>query len=791
MKARMRQSWAEVIGRHLIAWLLAAPLGVLFLRTAAPDLTIGSTSLMTAAALLCFSLLFWNRWCVLITLTLLSASLFVFRDPIRSSLQDLADYFVWAGLHITGWQPMNPAYETAFHLTVCAALSLGTWLTALRFRLPTLAFGLVAGIAGYAYYFGDAKILLWTVPSITAAYLVAAQVDGSKKRYPRPAGRHLPRPILSLTAIPLMFLLAITPVWLLPADTTKLRSYPFIGWIDRLTDRFSFEWGQGGSRDVFSISSFGFYPDGTTLGGTVSPSSQPVLSVVADRPSLLRGTIHDTYTGDRWLRNTEPEEHRLDPTRQVPPDSQRIAFDLHLPNETQWQPDAVEGVLYDTLPYQIRMLTNSGSSLFTPGRVLRVLPETDFDVLYDDTGELYAQRSLRVRDFYTVDSRVMRVDDPAFQVLTEQVLNPPVDRQPLSSASVTADTDPEYLTACLQLPDTVPASVRNTAFEIVNGARNPYEAVLRIESFFQTGFAYSLVVPDVPSDTDFVAWFLESRVGYCTYYATATAVLARAVGIPARYVEGFAMPAGGQPQEDGTFEYLVTGRQAHAWCEIYLNGVGWVAVDATPGYDYALPTPTPTPTATVTPRPRPTTQPSDPTPTLPPPVTADDDTSLARRVFFLLVFVGVGAALFSFAGIWYKKRVQWYKVSSVRLRAGGDAAVLPYYWRAVTGLLAKIGYQSETSDTSFGYLDRVAASDRFPQEGGLDHQLRWLADRHVAAVYGEEIPLSDDLSRAQGILATVLRLYVKKRGRFRYYLVDLPFGRLWPRRTSPPSRHST
>ncbi len=786
MKARMRQSWTEVVARHLIAWLLAAPLGVLFLRTAAPDLSIAATFLATAAALICISLLFWNRWCVLITLTLLSASLFVFRDPIRSSLQDLADYFVWAGLHITGWQPMNPAYETAFHLSVCGVLSLGAWLTALRFRLPLPAFGLVAGIAGYAYYYGDDKILFWTIPPVTAAYLVTAQVAGSKKKYPRPVGKFLSRPVLSLTAIPLMLLVAITPVWILPADTTKLRSFPFIGWIDRLTDRFPFEWGQGGSRDVFSISSFGFYPDGTTLGGTVSPSSQPVLAVVAKRPSLLRGTIHDTYTGDRWLRTTDPEEYRLDPARQVPPDTQRIAFDLHLPNESAWPPDAVEGVLYDTLPYQIRMLTNTGSSLFTPGRMLRVLPDTDFDVLYDDTGELFAQRPLRVRDSYTVDSRVLRVDDPAFQALTEQIMGMPMGTQPLSADAVLAGTDLEYLQACLQLPDTLPASVRETAFEIANGTRNPYEAVLRIESFFQIGFAYSLVVPDVPQGSDFVAWFLESRVGYCTYYATATAVLARAVGIPARYVEGFAMPAGGQQQEDGRFEYLVTGRQAHAWCEVYLSGVGWVAVDATPGYDNALPTPTPTPTVTVTPRPEPTTRPSDPTPTLPPPDSGGDDTSGIRRVLYIFLLIGAGAALIFAVGCWYKKRVLWYKVSAVRLRTADDSGILPYYWHAVTGLLARIGYKPDTVDTTYGYLDRLAASGGLPQEGGLDHQLRWLADRHVAAVYGGEIPLSDDLSHAQGILAAVLRLYVKKRGRLRYYLVDLPLGRLWPKRSSPP-----
>jgi hypothetical protein len=60
--------------------------------------------------------------------------------------------------------------------------------------------------------------------------------------------------------------------------------------------------------------------------------------------------------------------------------------------------------------------------------------------------------------------------------------------------------------------------------------------------------------------------------------------MARAVGVPARYVEGFST-FGLTPEEDGSF--LITGEQAHAWCEVYLEGIGWIPVDATINYAQA------------------------------------------------------------------------------------------------------------------------------------------------------------------------------------------------------------
>lgn len=79
------------------------------------------------------------------------------------------------------------------------------------------------------------------------------------------------------------------------------------------------------------------------------------------------------------------------------------------------------------------------------------------------------------------------------------------------------------------------------------------------------------------SSVDFVSSFLlDTRKGYCTYFATAMTVMCRISGIPARYVEGFVA----DPDMNG--RAWVTGKQGHAWTEVYLAGFGWLTFDSTP-----------------------------------------------------------------------------------------------------------------------------------------------------------------------------------------------------------------
>ncbi len=88
---------------------------------------------------------------------------------------------------------------------------------------------------------------------------------------------------------------------------------------------------------------------------------------------------------------------------------------------------------------------------------------------------------------------------------------------------------------------------------------------------------YDLDVPALPEGEDAALWFLEgSGCGYCMHFATAGTVLLRAMGIPARYAAGYAVPVAAA----GTVQ--VPDSAAHAWVEIYLEGYGWYPVEMTP-----------------------------------------------------------------------------------------------------------------------------------------------------------------------------------------------------------------
>lgn len=95
-----------------------------------------------------------------------------------------------------------------------------------------------------------------------------------------------------------------------------------------------------------------------------------------------------------------------------------------------------------------------------------------------------------------------------------------------------------------------------------------------------------------PSDIgeDFVEHFLfDSGKGYCVHFASAATMLFRMYGVASRYVTGFvALPEEFVEQSDGTYVAQVTTETAHAWSEIYLDGAGWILVEATPGYQQAV-----------------------------------------------------------------------------------------------------------------------------------------------------------------------------------------------------------
>jgi len=104
------------------------------------------------------------------------------------------------------------------------------------------------------------------------------------------------------------------------------------------------------------------------------------------------------------------------------------------------------------------------------------------------------------------------------------------------------------------------------------------ELVLFIESYIKGAAEYNMDFPEYPQGCDTAVYFLkEAKSGVCRHFATSAVAMYRAIGIPARYTEGFSANAvAGE-------EYTITSERAHAWVEVYIDGLGWINVDPTGG----------------------------------------------------------------------------------------------------------------------------------------------------------------------------------------------------------------
>ena len=118
------------------------------------------------------------------------------------------------------------------------------------------------------------------------------------------------------------------------------------------------------------------------------------------------------------------------------------------------------------------------------------------------------------------------------------------------------------------------------AREITAGCESSYDKLSAIAGYLQKNYGYTTSPEPVPKGENFLDWLLfEKREGYCAWYATAAVLLSRSVGVPARYVQGYRTTLDG-----GVYKRLAP-EDAHAWCEGYIAGYGWITVEATPGFE--------------------------------------------------------------------------------------------------------------------------------------------------------------------------------------------------------------
>ena len=282
-----------------------------------------------------------------------------------------------------------------------------------------------------------------------------------------------------------------------------------------------------------------------SLGGPRTVRDIVVLDVSAPREGRYywRGAVYATYRRDRW-EAVETESMLLIPGRQVPGMARDARREPIIQTVTSYMPGRRTLVGASQLVSVNReaeaYIDRSGNAPLEFTRVFGVLP-------------------LEVDEQYAVTSLVSIADATSLR-------------------QAGADYPDWVSERYLQLPDSLPDRVRLLAEEITVGATNPYDKAVALERFLRTNILYDLEAPKPPSGRDYVDYLLfDSRRDYCNGYATAMAVMARSVGIPARVASGY-----GQGEYDTERRvFRVRENNAHTWVEVYFPDYGWIEFEPT------------------------------------------------------------------------------------------------------------------------------------------------------------------------------------------------------------------
>ena len=130
----------------------------------------------------------------------------------------------------------------------------------------------------------------------------------------------------------------------------------------------------------------------------------------------------------------------------------------------------------------------------------------------------------------------------------------------------------------LRVPPREAALLSRVAMDLSLAGGSPAEKVETVAAYFRRNFKYSTWKGERPrKESALEEFLLNSRAGHCEYFATATTLLLRAAGVPARYAVGFSVQEWSRLEQ----RYIVRARHAHSWTLAYVHGA-WRDVDTTP-----------------------------------------------------------------------------------------------------------------------------------------------------------------------------------------------------------------
>jgi transglutaminase-like putative cysteine protease len=330
-------------------------------------------------------------------------------------------------------------------------------------------------------------------------------------------------------------------------------------------------------------------------------------------------------------------------------------------------------------------------------------------------------------------------------------------------------------------------ATRDALEQATAGAFTDYDRMLALQRWFRTQFAYDERV-DYTGESDPLEAFLSQRSGFCQQFSSAFALLARTLGLPSRIAVGFTPgDAAATTPGDEPHSYVVRGRHAHAWPEVYFDGVGWVPFEPTPqrGNPQAVDHTGVSPQQAEAPEDSPSTTragdseaevPEQSTPETTAAPERDDDLATTgddpagRRAGAASeedrswAPAALGAAVLVVVALVVLSR---RRHAPARRRGRDERTQVATAWQAALRALARLGLQPTEAETPLEFAARVSRSlpdsTDAPEEAAVDlapvlsGALTALADVETRARYRQGAPSAGDLEAARAASEQVER----------------------------------
>lgn len=350
--------------------------------------------------------------------------------------------------------------------------------------------------------------------------------------------------------------------WLLPAGYTNpavaqiwsLNSNPWVQLQNTWNRVISVEGG-------VIPSNRGNFRDTLALGGNPNLNKEIVFTVQSnDGSQYLQSLSYDTYTDRGWV---------VGPTSTLKANAN--------------QPYSSTTQLSHALQQKIKVINPPGEQypyLFGASQLASTSVRPNL-LQSTATGEVVAWLGqdgyLGEGTTYTVISSVSSADEKTLRSVPL-----PADAPPAPPASMAYDApvsvnyfNPDIVRINTQLPNNLDPRISDLAKRISAQSPTMYGKAVALEQYLRKNYTYSTNIKR-PSGQDGVAWFLfdnPAKNGFCNYYASAMALMARSLGIPARVVAGYT---NGDPDQKVSNQRVIRGTDAHSWTQVFFAGYGWI-----------------------------------------------------------------------------------------------------------------------------------------------------------------------------------------------------------------------